>query len=96
MISNGHRPTSRRVVRLYVANLDWETTDEDLTQRFIEMGRVMRAWVVRDPRDGRSRGFGFVDMAQEAAAKRAISELNGSEFRGRNLKVNRAYVNGES
>ena len=76
-------------MRLFVGNLAWETTDDDLRSLFADQGNVSRAQVVIDRMSGRSRGFGFVEMENEAGAK-AIQELDGADYNGRNLKVNEA------
>jgi RNA recognition motif-containing protein len=75
---------------IYVGNLVWECTADDLLQLFQEHGQVQRAQVITDRETGRSRGFGFVEMANDAEAQRAIDALNGADFRGRPLTVNEA------
>jgi RNA recognition motif-containing protein len=75
---------------IYVGNLAWETTHDDLLALFQEHGKVKRAQVISDKETGRSRGFGFVEMYDDAEAERAIQALNGAEFSGRPLKVNEA------
>jgi cold-inducible RNA-binding protein len=77
------------LVKLYVGNLPWSTTDSDLENLFSAIGAVDSATVVTDRDSGRSRGFGFVEMSQEDGA-RAISELNGSQLESRELRVNEA------
>jgi RNA recognition motif-containing protein len=74
---------------IYVGNLSWSTSDADLKNMFTPYGTVTSAHVIEDRETGRSRGFGFVEMDDAGAAK-AISELNGTEVEGRNLKVNEA------
>jgi RNA recognition motif-containing protein len=74
---------------IYVGNLSWSTSDADLKNMFAPYGTVTSAHVIEDRETGRSRGFGFVEMDAAGAAK-AISELNGAEIEGRNLKVNEA------
>src|SRR5437899_9457991 len=75
---------------IYVGNLAWETTADDLLAIFQEHGAVTRAQVITDRETGRSRGFGFVEMDNDAEAQKAIEALNGAEFRGRALTVNEA------
>ncbi len=76
------------MTNIYVGNISFQTSDSDLEQLFAEFGQVDRANVVIDRQTGRSRGFGFVEMANEAEAQKAISELNGKEIGGRTLTVN--------
>jgi len=75
---------------LYVGNLPYRTTGEDLAELFGSYGEVVSAKVVMDRETGRSRGFGFVEMSADDAAQRAIDGLNEKDFQGRNLKVNLA------
>jgi RNA recognition motif-containing protein len=76
-------------MKLYVGNLPYSTTGEELETTFAAHGEVVSANVVQDRDTGRSRGFGFVEMPDEAA-KAAIEGLNGQDFNGRNLVVNEA------
>lgn len=76
--------------KLYVGNLSFRVTSEDLQEHFAEAGEVQSANVVMDRETGRSRGFGFVEMANEDAATSAIAQFNGTEYDGRNLVVNEA------
>ncbi len=76
--------------KLYVGNLSFDTTDEDLKQSFSEHGEVVSAVVVKDRDTDRSRGFGFVEFAQEADAQKAKEAMNGKEIGGRALKVDEA------
>jgi RNA recognition motif. (a.k.a. RRM, RBD, or RNP domain) len=78
------------MVNIYVGNLSWSCTNDDLMQLFSPHGTVARAQIIMDRETGRSRGFGFVEMASEAEAKSAIAELNEFEFQGRPLTVNEA------
>src|SRR5215218_5967951 len=73
---------------IYVGNLSFQTTADDLRQVFGEYGTVTRAQVVNDRETGRSRGFGFVEMSD--GADEAIAALNGTQFQGRTLTVNEA------
>jgi RNA recognition motif-containing protein len=75
-------------MNIYVGNLTWQATADDLLQLFSEYGTVDRAQVVNDRETGRSRGFGFVEMSQGGQA--AIDALNGASFQGRPLTVNEA------
>ncbi len=77
-------------MKLYVGNLSFDTSSSDLEQIFGEFGTVESATVVEDRETGRSRGFGFVEMSSQEEGERAIAELNGKEFEGRELKVNEA------
>jgi RNA recognition motif-containing protein len=73
---------------IYVGNLSFNTTSTDLEQLFAPHGEVRRAQVISDRDTGRSRGFGFVEMASDEAAKSAIDALNGKDHDGRQLTVN--------
>jgi RNA recognition motif-containing protein len=73
---------------LYVGNLSFSTTADDLREAFGQFGTVTRAQVVSDRETGRSRGFGFVEM--EDGAEEAVTALNGAQFQGRTLTVNEA------
>jgi RNA recognition motif-containing protein len=73
---------------LYVGNLPFGTTAEDLRAAFAEYGTVTSAQIISDRETGRSRGFGFVEMSD--GAERAVTELNGAPFQGRTLTVNEA------
>jgi len=74
--------------KLYVGNLPYNTVDADLENLFSQAGTVKSAQVIRDRASGRSKGFGFVEMANDAEAQAAIAALNGSEVDGRNIVVN--------
>ncbi|PDH28019.1 MAG: RNA-binding protein [Puniceicoccaceae bacterium MED-G30] len=75
-------------VRLYVGNLSFDATGEDLQELFAPSGEVLDAIIVTRPGGGRPRGFGFVTMEDAAAADSAIAQLDGLEVAGRALKVN--------
>jgi len=75
-------------LKIYVGNLSFETTDEDLSREFAVYGEVASSNVVSDRDTGRSRGFGFVDMPSDDEAKAAIAGLNGKDIMGRTLTVN--------
>lgn len=76
-------------MKIYVGNLPWKTTAEDLQMLFSSYGSVQDATVLTDRETGRSRGFGFVTM-QDDEAQNAIAALNGTDFEGRQLRVNEA------
>lgn len=76
--------------KLYVGNLSFRVTSEDLQEYFAAAGAVESANVVFDRETGRSRGFGFVEMASDDAATAAISQFNGQDYDGRNMVVNEA------
>ncbi|HEY8225193.1 MAG TPA: RNA-binding protein [Pyrinomonadaceae bacterium] len=77
-------------MKLYVGNLAFQTSSSDLQELFAQAGTVESASVVEDRDTGRSRGFGFVEMASKEEGEAAISQFNGKEFNGRNLTVNEA------
>lgn len=74
--------------KLYVGNLSYQTTDQNLRDLFSEAGSVISAQVVTDRFTSQSRGFGFVEMGSEDEAKKAIAQMNGREVDGRSLAVN--------
>ncbi|HTQ85462.1 MAG TPA: RNA-binding protein [Candidatus Solibacter sp.] len=77
---------------LFVGNLAFQTTEEDLRALFEPFGKVERAHLAMDRETGRARGFGFVEMANDDEAKNAIAALDGKEVGGRNVKVNEAHA----
>jgi RNA recognition motif-containing protein len=77
-------------MNIYVGNLSYSTTDDDLRAAFAPFGSVSSARVVFDRETGRSRGFGFVEMANSSEALAAIEGLNQTEFQGRQLRINEA------
>ena len=77
-------------MKLYVGNLSFQTTSEELQQLFSQAGTVESAAVVEDRDTGRSRGFGFVEMATKEEGEKAIEQFNGADMNGRNLNVNEA------
>jgi RNA recognition motif-containing protein len=77
-------------MNIYVGNLNFATTEDELRELFAAYGDVTSVAVIRDKVTGRSRGFAFVEMADDAAAQSAITALNGQEFKSRNLTVNPA------
>jgi RNA recognition motif-containing protein len=75
-------------MNIYVGNLSWTMTDDDLMNLFTEFGSVTSAKILKDKMNGRSKGFGFVEMEDDEAAKAAIAKLNETEVQGRKLIVN--------
>ncbi len=75
-------------MNIYVGNLSWTMTDDDLMNLFTEHGSVTSAKILKDKMNGRSKGFGFVEMEDDEAAKAAIAALNEVEVQGRKLIVN--------
>lgn len=76
--------------RLYVGNLPYSATEEALTAKFADCGRVESARLIVDRDTGQSKGFGFVEMSSAAEAQAAIDALNGTDYDGRPMKVNEA------
>lgn len=76
--------------KLYVGNLPFQTTENDLEQLFASAGDVASVTLMRDRATGRARGFAFVEMASDEAATQAIDTLNNTDYGGRNLTVNEA------
>jgi RNA recognition motif-containing protein len=81
--------------KIYVGNLTWECTADDLLALFQEHGAVVRTQVISDKETGRSRGFGFVEMENDDEGQKAIAALNGTAYRGRALNVNEARAREE-
>jgi RNA recognition motif-containing protein len=77
-------------MNIYVSNLSFNVEDEDLREFFTPYGEVTSAKVITDRETGRSRGFGFVEMSDDAAGKKAIAELNEASVDGRTIKVTEA------
>ncbi len=75
-------------MNIYVSNFSFNVQDEDLKEFFVEYGEVSSAKVIMDKESNRSRGFGFVEMPDDAAAQKAIQELDGATVEGRAIKVN--------
>lgn len=75
-------------MNIYVSNLSFAVSDEDLRSYFAEYGEVTSAKVIMDKYTNRSKGFGFVEMSDDAAAQKAIAELDGATVDGRSIKVN--------
>src|SRR5262245_1834460 len=79
-----------RNVNIFVGNLNWATTEDELEQLFVPYGSVDRVQIATDRETGRSRGFGFVEMPDDVEAQAAIEDLNGTSLGGRALTVNEA------
>jgi RNA recognition motif-containing protein len=77
-------------MKLYVGNLSFDTSNQDLNELFSAHGTVESSNIIEDRETGRSRGFGFVEMASKSEGEEAIAQLNGKEVDGRTLKVNEA------
>ncbi len=77
-------------MNIYVGNLSFEVSEENLRQAFEAFGQVSSASIVKDKYSGQSRGFGFVEMPDQSEAQTAIKNLNGKELLGRNMNVNEA------
>ncbi|MBW1804213.1 MAG: RNA-binding protein [Deltaproteobacteria bacterium] len=83
-------------MNIYVGNLSYEVTEEDLQKAFEDFGQVESAKIIKDNYSGRSKGFGFVEMPDNACAHSAIEGLDGKELKGRTLKVNKARPRNEN
>ena len=77
-------------MKIYVGNMSYNITEEDLRQAFEAFGQVSSASIVKDKFSGQSKGFGFIEMPTKEEAESAISGLNGKEMKGRTLNVNEA------
>ena len=77
-------------IKLYVGNLPFQMTEEDLNALFSEAGEVVSAKIITDRHTGQPRGFGFVEMSSKAEGQKAIAEIDGRTVEGRSLKVNEA------
>lgn len=75
------------MTKLYVGNLSYSTTNQQLQDHFAQFGTVTSADIIMDRYSGRSKGFGFVEMEDDAAAQEAIAKANGADFAGRNIVV---------
>lgn len=76
--------------KIYVGNLGYSVTNESLTDKFAEFGRVESAKIIIDRDTNRSKGFGFVEMSSQNEAAKAINAMNGAEFEGRNMNCSEA------
>ena len=74
-------------MNIYVSNLSFNVQDEDLREFFAPYGEVTSAKIITDRETGRSRGFGFVEMSDDAASRKAVAELDGATVEGRTIKV---------
>jgi RNA recognition motif-containing protein len=83
-------------MNIYVGNLSYEVTEEDLKQAFEAFGEVESVKIIKDKYTNRSKGFGFVEMSDNANAESAINDLNDTEIKGRALKVNKARPRSEN
>ena len=83
-------------MKIYVGNLSYEVTEEDLRLALEPFGQVESATIIKDKHSGQSKGFGFVEMASKAEGQSAIDGLNGKELKGRTLNVNEARPRTES
>lgn len=77
-------------MNIYISNLNFKVTSEELEQLFADFGTVTSAKVINDRETGRSRGFGFVEISDDSDAQRAIEELNQAEFQGKTINVTEA------
>ena len=83
-------------MKIYVGNLSYEVTEEDLRLAFDQFGQVESATIIKDKYSGQSKGFGFMEMASKAEGQSAIEGMNGKELKGRALNVNEARPRTES
>jgi len=77
-------------MQIYVGNMNYRTTEEDINKLFSQYGEVETVKLISDRETGRAKGFGFVTMNDDSAAKEAIEALNEKEFEGRSLRINEA------
>lgn len=77
-------------MNIYVGNLSYEVNEDDLRETFETYGQVSSSTIIKDKFSGKSKGFGFVEMSESDSAKRAIDSLNGTDYKGRTIKVNEA------
>ncbi len=82
-------------MNIYIGNLSFTTTEADLKEAFQAFGEVQNCNIIKDKYSGQSRGFGFIEMPNKEEAEKAISMLNGKDFKGRALKVNEAKARTE-
>jgi len=80
----------KKLNKLYVGNLNYDVTGDQLTELFSQAGKVVSAVVISDRYSGRSKGFGFVEMSSDKEAKKAIEMFNGKDFQERSIVVNEA------
>jgi RNA recognition motif-containing protein len=84
------------VMKIYVGNLSYETSESDLQKAFEVHGEIQSVSLIKDTYSGKSKGFGFVEMANKADAEKAIAALNGQDMQGRKLNVNEARPKSEN
>lgn len=89
------QPEAIRLKNIFVGNLDFNTSEDDLRQLFQTYGQVDRVSIMTDRDTGRSRGFGFVEMANAEEGEKAIASINGTQLGGRTLNVNEARPKAE-
>ena len=77
-------------MNIYIGNLSYNVTDQELQQLFETHGKVDRCNIINDRETGRSKGFGFVEMPEQSEGQKAIEELDGQDLDGRNIRVNEA------
>lgn len=82
-------------MNIYVGNLSYQLTEEEMRKAFEAFGEVTSANIIRDHETGQSKGFGFVEMPERDNALEAIEKLNGTDLAGRNIKVNEARPRGD-
>ena len=82
-------------MNLYIGNLPYSVTEEDLKDAFSEFGELTSVNIIKDKYSGQSKGFGFVQMPDNSDADKAIKALNGSQLKGRAIKVNQAKPRGD-
>jgi len=82
-------------MNIYVGNLSYNVTEDELQQLFAEYGSVVNVSIIKDKYTGQSKGFGFVEMEKQAEAEEAIKCLNGNSVNGRNIQVNQARPRNE-
>jgi len=83
-------------MNIFIGNLSYNVTEGDLRQTFEAFGQVASATVIKDEQSGRSKGFGFVEMPEQAEAQSAIAALNGQAFKGRTVTVNEARAQADN
>jgi len=77
-------------MNIYVGNLSFDATEDEVRELFAAFGQVTSVSLIKDKFTGRPRGFGFVEMANDGEAQKAIAELNGKDFKGRSMTINQA------
>ena len=77
-------------MNIYIGNLSYNVTDQDLQKLFEEYGKVERSNIISDRETGRSKGFGFIEMPEQSEGQKAIEELDGQDVDGRDIRVNEA------